>query len=91
MTELKICCVPLQVELEVGIVIFGETGYHKTDWGQVAKNEKELFEFVDRKNKALGVSKAEAEAMHSCSLFDCWHNYDAIVESYNKALKGEIK
>ena len=76
------CYVPLQVELEAGIVKFGESGYYKTTWGQVADSQDDLQAFVDTRNERLGITKAQAQAMHDCSMFDCWQNYEELVETW---------
>jgi len=78
------CYVPLDVELEVGIVKWGETGYYRTDWGQVADNIDNLHEFVNMKNEQLGVTKAQWNAMHFCSMFGNWGNYFFTVVNYQK-------
>ena len=79
------CYVPLQVELEAGIVKFGEGGYYRTDWGQVADTQDKLQDIVDFKNVQLGVTRAQAHAMHDCSMFNCWQNYEKLVETWQKA------
>ncbi len=76
------CYVPLQVELEAGIVKFGESGYYPTTWGKVADNRNDLFAFVDARNERLGVTKAQAQAMQSCSMFKCWEKYESLLKTW---------
>ena len=86
----KICYVTLEVELSVGIVKFGETGYWATNWGRVADTIDDLENLVDTKNKRMGVSPAEWRAMQSCSMFDCWGNYEKIKSTYERKFGGDI-
>lgn len=56
-------------------VVEGETGYYPTDLTQTQ---------MEQENALRGVSPEEALAARDCSMFNCWGNFDKIVESYRK-------
>jgi hypothetical protein len=57
----------------IGIVKKGESGYYQTDLAETNKvSGKEKAELVDKLNKNLGVTKAQAQAMQVGSMFG-WH------------------
>lgn len=61
------CYIYLPTTNEIGIVKKGESGYYRTD---LASGEPDAMrELADSMNKKLGVSKAQAEAMKSGSMF----------------------
>lgn len=61
------CYIYLPTTHEIGIVKKGESGYYRTD---LANGEPDAMrELVDAMNKKLGVTKAQAEAMKSGSIF----------------------
>ena len=61
------CYIYLPTTREIGIVKKGESGYYRTD---LANGEPAAMrELVDSMNKKLGVTKAQAEALKSGSMF----------------------
>lgn len=61
------CYIYLPTTREIGIVKKGESGYYRTD---LADGEPDAMrELVDSMNKKLGITKAQAEAMKSGSMF----------------------
>ena len=55
----------------------GQTGYHQLG-GKTTQEE------VDTKNSKIGVSRAEAETMHMCSMFDSWGRYSTILKMFQE-------
>lgn len=63
----KQCYIYLPTTKEIGIVKKGENGYYRTDL--VNGESVAMRELVDSMNSKLGVSKAQAEALKSGSMF----------------------
>ena len=61
------CYIYLPTENEVGIIKKGETGYFKTDISVSGMEEGKKL--AGKRNEALGVTKAQAEAMKAGSMF----------------------
>ena len=66
---------------DVVAVKFGETGYFETTYQQMT------VEGVNFLNERLGITKAEKDAMESCSMFNRWAQYDKILALYQKDKK----
>ena len=66
---------------EIIILKKGETGYYKTDIDMGSKEENAAL--VEQYNRKLGVSKAQAAAMKSGSMFG-WHTPAADPKNYDK-------
>jgi len=65
---------------EVGIVKWGERGYHKTTYGL------QTPEWVKWYNEErLENDPAETWAMEGCSIFNVWQNYAKILAAYDPA------
>jgi len=77
-TPPEFCLVPLDVERQVGMVMFNDgAGYRKTTYDQFDTIEQ-MREFVDATNKRMGIPTVTWETFHTCSMFDCWENYNSI-------------
>lgn len=53
--------------------------YRQTNWVWNVTGEQ-AEKAIDEMNEKLGVSKAEAEAMLQCSLFNSWKRYNEILK-----------
>lgn len=75
------CYVYLQTENKIGIIQKGESGYYPTEIEGGTPNETKVQ--VDELNGKLGVSKAQAEAMRSGSMFG-WDTPASDPANYDK-------
>ena len=74
------CYIYLPTTQEIGIVKKGESGYYRSDLSTVYGENGQ--EFVDELNRQGGVSKAQAAAMKSGSMFG-WHTPAADPKNYD--------
>lgn len=75
------CYVFIQTSPNIGIVVKGESGYYRTEITAPTRDERRAM--VDELNEKLGVTKAQAEAMKSGSMFG-WHVPLADPRSYDE-------
>ncbi len=73
------CYIYLPTTQKIGIVKKGENGYYRTDIPCTAENGNEI---VEQANERLGISKAQAAAMESGSMFG-WNTPAADPKNYD--------
>ena len=76
----KRCYVFIETSPDIGIVVKGESGYRRTEITAPTHDERRAM--VNELNEMLGVTKAQAEAMKSGSMFG-WHVPLADPRSYD--------
>jgi hypothetical protein len=79
----ELCYALLETEKRAIIIKRGEKGYYQTDWPDGYTQE-----MIDNLNQRLGVTKAQAEAMHVGSMFG-WSVPGANPELYDT--NGKLK
>ena len=72
----------IETNPDIGIVVKGEIGYYRTEITVPTRDERRAM--VDELNEKLGVTKAQAEAMKSGSMYG-WHVPSADPRSYDEA------
>ena len=61
----------------------GSNSYRRVDYTWKNITYATAKKLIDDMNEKLGVSLAEADAMRTCSIFNCWDKFETWVENYS--------